>query len=154
MVAALIALFVALAGGASAAPPSPPNIGSPGKTVPCGDIVGARWTVRDRLSGEGLTGTHYSVSATNFACATTRSLVVKLTQRRSRGTGVTALLPGFMCATGIPAGVQIMRARCVIGTKPSDFIPHPGQKVFAFGACVAIPARHEHMSCATRRLPR
>ena len=59
-----------------------------------------------------------------------------------------------MCATGIPAGVQIMHARWVIGTKTSDFIPHPGQKLFAFGACVAIPARHEHMSCTTRRLPR
>ena len=154
MVVALIALFVALAGGASAAPPSPPNIGSPGKTVACGDIVGARWTVRDRVSGEGLTGTHYSLSATNFPCARARSLAVTLTHRRSRGMDVTALLPGFMCATGIPAGMQNTRARCVIGTKTSDFIPHPGQKLFAFGACVAIPARHEHMSCTTRKLPR
>jgi hypothetical protein len=146
--ATLVSVTVALAGGAlhAGAALNPP------KAAPCGDIVGGAWSVRDRLSGKGLTGSHYTVAATNFPCAKARTLVAKLTRRRSLGPGPTALLPGFMCISGIPKGIQLQHGGCAVGTSPI-LMPTPGIKSFKWQACVAIPARHEHPSCTTRRLP-
>jgi hypothetical protein len=143
----LIAAAVALAGsrlhaGATLAPP---------KVVPCGDVAGGTWVVRDRLSGKGLTGSHYTVAAVNFPCATARTLAVTLTRRKSLGPGPTALLRGYMCITGIPKGLQLAHGGCSVGTSPI-LLPTGGIKSFKWQACTAIPARHEHMTCTTRRL--
>jgi len=143
----LAAATVGLAGGA----PRAEALSKPPKAVPCGDIVGGTWTVRDRVSGKGLSGTHYTVTATSFPCARARTLVVKLTRRKSLGPGPTPLLSGFMCITGIPKGVQLQHGGCSVGTSPM-IMPTSTSKVFSWKACVAIPARHEHPSCATRTL--
>ena len=122
------------------------------KVVTCGDIVGGAWTVRDRVSGERLTGSHYTVAVINYPCASARTLVAKLTRRRSLGPGPTSLLRGFMCITGIPAGLQLQHGGCAVGTSPI-LMPTPNIKSFKWQACVSVPARHEHPSCTTRRLP-
>ena len=119
--------------------------------VACGDIAGGTWTVRDRLSGKALTGSHYTVGAVSFPCSTARSLVVKLTHRRSLGPGPVALLPGFMCISGLPKGVQLQHGGCSVGTSPV-LMPTAGLKSFKWQACVAIPSRREHLSCTTRKL--
>jgi hypothetical protein len=144
----LASAIVGLAGGA----PGAQALSKPPKAVPCGDIIGGTWSVKDRLSGQGLSGNHYTVAATNFPCAKARTLVVKLTRRKSLGPGPTALLPGFMCITGIPKGVQLQHGGCSVGTSP-NIMPTSTSKVFSWKACVAIPARHEHPSCTTRKLP-
>jgi hypothetical protein len=142
----VVSAVVGLAGGA----PRAEAVSKPPKAVACGDIVGGTWSVRDRLSGKGLSGSHYTVHATNFPCAKARMLVVKLTRRKSLGPGPTALLPGFMCISGIPKGVQLQHGGCSVGTSP-NIMPAAGSKVFSWQACVAIPARHEHPTCTTRR---
>jgi len=125
---------------------------APPKVVQCGDIAAAVWTVRDRLSGKGLTGSHYTVGAVSFPCSTARRLAAKLTHRRSLGPGPTSLLPGFMCLTGGTKGLQLEHGGCSVGTSPI-LMPTATIKSFKWQACRAIPARHEHMSCTTRMLP-
>jgi hypothetical protein len=145
---ALLAVVVAvLAGGAvrAGATLAPP------KQTPCGDIVGGAWTVRDRESGTGLTGSHYTVVAINFPCAKARTYVAKLTRRRSLGPGPTALLPGFMCITGLPKGFQLQHGGCSVGTSPV-LMPTAAVKSFKWQACAAVMARRAHLSCTTRKL--
>jgi hypothetical protein len=144
----LLAAAVGLVGGA----PRADALSKPPKAVLCGDIAGGVWSVRDRLSGKGLSGTHYTVTATSFPCARARALVVKLTRRTSLGPGPTALLAGFMCITGLPKGVQLQHGGCSVGTSPM-IMPTAQSKVFSWRACIAIPARHEHPTCTTRTLP-
>jgi hypothetical protein len=135
------ALVLALAVGAVA--------GSARATLaPCGDIAGGRWTVSDYESGTHLTGTHYTVVAVNFPCSLARSFVTRLTHRRSLGPGPTALLPGFMCITGIPKGLQLQHGGCSLGTRPV-LMPTAGVKSFKWQACVAIG--HQHPTCTTRK---
>jgi hypothetical protein len=124
----------------------------PPKSTSCGDVTGGPWVVRDRLSGKGLTGSHYTVATVNFPCSKARTLVAKVTRMRSLGPGPSALLPGFMCLTGIPAGQQAQHGGCSVGTSPI-LLPTAGIKSFKWQACVAIPSRREHMSCTTRKLP-
>jgi len=123
---------------------------APPKVVPCGDIVGGPWSVSDYESATKLAGSHYTVAAVNFPCATARKLVAKLTRRRSLGPGPTALLPGFMCLTGIPKGLQLQHGGCSVGTSPV-LMPVAGLKSFKWQACVAIPARHLHLTCTTHK---
>jgi len=125
---------------------------APPKVIACGDIAGGTWMVRDRLSGKGLTGSHYTVGAINFPCSTARALAAKLTRRRSLGPGPTALLPGFMCLTGIPKGRQLEHGGCSVGTS-QVLMPTATIKSFKWQACRTIPQRHEHPSCTTRALP-
>jgi hypothetical protein len=143
----LTALVATVSSTASAAVPAPP------KVTPCGDIVAGTWSVRDRLSGKGLAGSHYSVTAINFPCARARTLVRKLTRRTSLMPGPAPLLPGFLCITGIPKGFQIQHGGCTIARSPEELMPRPDFKSFSWKACVAIPSRQEHMSCTTRKLP-
>jgi hypothetical protein len=140
----LVAAVGAVAGraGATLAPP---------KQTQCGDIAGGVWKVSDRESGTALTGSHYTVVAVNFPCAKARTLVGKLTRRHSLGPGPTALLPGFMCITGIPKGLQLQHGGCSVGTSPI-LMPNAGVKSFKWQACVAIPARHLHPTCTTHKL--
>src|SRR4029079_6807074 len=114
LVLAAVLLTAALAGRVARAGPTRARL----RQTPCGDIVGGAWTVHDRESGTGLTGSHYTVVAVNFPCATARANVAKLTRRRSLGPGPTALLPGFMCLTGIPKGLQLQHGGCSVGTSP------------------------------------
>ena len=125
---------------------------APPKVVQCGDIAAAVWTVRDRLSGKGLTGSHYTVGAISFPCSTARRLAAKLTHRRSLGPGPTSLLPGFMCLTGIPKGLQLEHGGCSVGTSPILSAYGDDQELQMAGV-QGDPARHEHMSCTTRMLP-
>lgn len=122
------------------------------KLTSCGDIRGGTWLVRDRLSGKGLTGSHYTVATVNFPCSKARTLVAKVTRMKSLGRGPSALLPGFTCLTGIPAGLQAQHGGCSVGTSP-NLMPTAGIRSFRWQACVAIPSRREHMRCTTRKLP-
>jgi hypothetical protein len=143
VVAALVlALAVGAVAGSARATLAPP------KQTPCGDIAGGRWTVSDYESGTHLTGTHYTVVAVNFPCSLARSFVTRLTHRRSLGPGPTALLPGFMCITGIPKGLQLQHGGCSLGTRPV-LMPTAGVKSFKWQACVAIG--HQHPTCTTRK---
>jgi len=144
----LVFVIVAFAGGAfrAAAALTPP------KAAPCGDMVGGPWSVKDRVSGKSLSGNHYTVSTVNYPCAKARTFVAKLTRRRSLGPGPVALLPGFMCISGLPKGVQLQHGACGVGTSPV-IMPTPGVKTFSWQACVAIPARHLHPTCTTRTRP-
>jgi hypothetical protein len=125
---------------------------APPKVVACGDIAAGTWTVRDKLSGKGLTGSHYTVGAIHFPCSTARTLAAKLTRRRSLGPGPTSLLPGYTCLTGIPKGFQLEHGGCAVGTSPI-LMPTANIKSFKWQACRAIPTRHQHVTCTTRSLP-
>jgi hypothetical protein len=156
------ALVLALAFGAAAAgaratkpPPkqttkTPPKQTTkrPPKETQCGDIAGGRWTVSDYESGTRLTGTHYTVVAFSFPCSLARSFVKRLTHRPSLGPGPTALLPGFMCLTGIPKGMQLQHGSCALGSTPV-VVPTAGVKSFTWQACVKIG--NQHRTCTTRK---
>ena len=73
------------------------------------------------------------------------------TQALARSWGLSALLPGFMCISGLPKGVQLQHGGCSVGTSPV-LMPTAGLKSFKWQACVAIPSRREHLSCTTRKL--
>jgi hypothetical protein len=150
VVAALV-LALAFCAAAAATKPPPKQATKPPKQTQCGDIAGGVWKVSDRESGTALTGSHYTVVAVNFPCAKARAFVAKLTRRRSLGPGPTALLPGFMCITGIPKGLQLQHGGCSVGTSPI-LMPNAGVKSFKWQACAAVMARHLHPTCTTRKL--
>jgi hypothetical protein len=143
--ALVVALAVGAVAGSAGATLAPP------KQTQCGDIAAGVWKVRDRESGTALTGSHYTVVAVNFPCAKARTFVAKLTRRRSLGPGPTALLPGFMCITGIPKGLQLQHGGCSVGMSPI-LMPNAGVKSFKWQACAAVMARHLHPTCTTRKL--
>jgi hypothetical protein len=116
-------------------------------------MIGGDWSVKDRLSGKGLKGSHYSVATINFPCAKARGFVAKLTRRTSLMPGPAPLLPGFLCITGIPKGLQLQHGGCTVARTPEELMPRPDFKSFRWQACVAVPSRNEHMTCTTRTLP-
>ena len=132
----------AIAGGTTVALP---------KLTNCGDIAAGTWLVPDRLSGKALTGRYYSVHAINFPCAKARTLVIRITHMRSPGRGPASLVPGFMCLTGIPAGLQLEHGGCSVGTSPM-LVPTAAIRSFRWQACRSIRGRSEHRRCATRVL--
>jgi hypothetical protein len=140
--------FCAAAASARATKPPPKQTTKPPKQIQCGDIAGGRWTVSDYESGTRLTGTHYTVVAADFPCSLARSFVKRLTHRPSLGPGPTALLPGFMCLTGIPKGMQLQHGSCALGSTPV-LVPTAGIKSFTWQACVKTG--HQHPTCTTRK---
>lgn len=114
----------------------------------CGDILGASWTAREGT--HSVTGSHYSVSATNFACATARRLAAQMTHKKSPGTGFNRkLLPGYTCLVSVPPGFLLSRGGCSVGTKV--VLMNPSIKSFTWHVCEAVPARREHLLCTIRR---
>jgi hypothetical protein len=117
-------------------------------TRDCGDIRAATWGFRQGT--HSVTGSHYSVGAVNFPCATARGLAAKMTYKKSAGTGFDRkLLPGYTCLVSVPAGVRLSRGGCSVGVKVT--LMDPNIKSFSWHVCEAVPARHEHMLCTVRR---
>ena len=127
---------------------APSAMGRSSATRDCGDIHGATWGARQ--GAHSVTGSHYSVSATNFPCATARRLAAKLTYKRSAGTGFNRkLLPGYTCLVSVPPGFLLSRGGCSVGAKV--ILLDPKIKSFGWHVCEAVPARHEHVLCTVRR---
>ena len=147
------AALLMLAGLAMLSPPAPAATPPPPKTTPCGDMVGGAWSVKDRVSGKSLKGSHYTVTALNFPCAKARAFVAKLTRRTSLMQGPAPLLPGFLCISGIPKGLQLQHGACIVARTPEELMPRPDFKSFGWQACVAVPSRNEHVSCTRARFP-
>ena len=66
------------------------------------------------------------------------------------------LLLGYSCLVMVPPGFQLSRGRCFPGTNLALLQMQisrmdPKMKSFSWTACVAVPARHEHMLCTVRR---
>jgi hypothetical protein len=114
----------------------------------CGDISGATWSARQ--GAHSATGSHYTVVATSFPCATARRLAAKLTYAKAAVTGFNRqLLPGYTCLVSVPPGFLMSRGGCFVGTKV--VLMDPKAKSFSWHVCEAVPARHEHMLCTVRR---
>jgi hypothetical protein len=114
----------------------------------CGDIRAATWDFRQ--GAHSITGSHYSVSATNFACATARKLAAKMTFKKAAGTGFNrTMLPGYTCLVAVPTGFLLSRGSCSVGAKV--ILMDPNVKSFSWHVCEAVPARHEHPLCTVRR---
>jgi hypothetical protein len=127
---------------------APSAVARPSATRDCGDIRAATWGFRDGAGS--ITGSHYSVRATNFPCATARGLAAKMTYKKSTGTGFNRkLLPGYTCLVSVPPGFRLGRGGCSVGVKVT--LMDPNIKSFTWGVCQAFPARHEHMLCTVRR---
>jgi len=114
----------------------------------CGDIRGATWGFRQ--GSHSITGSHYSVGAENFPCATARRLAAKLTYKKATRTGYNrTLLPGYTCVVAVPAGFLLSRGSCFVGAK--IILMDRKAKRFGWAVCEAVPARHEHPLCTVRR---
>ena len=117
-------------------------------TRDCGDIRAATWGIRE--GSHSITGSHYSVGANNFPCATARGLAAKMTYTKSAGTGWNQkLLPGYTCLVSVPPGFKLSRGGCSVGGKVT--LMDPNIKSFNWHVCEAVPARNEHMLCTVRR---
>ena len=161
LVLAALCVGAALAGSASAAVAAPSAVARPSATRDCGDIRAASWSFRQDT--HSITGSHYSVRASNLACATARSLAAKMTYKKlpmtyepSPGGFDRKLLLGYSCLVMVPPGFQLSRGRCFPGTNLALLQLQisrmdPKMKSFSWTACVAVPARHEHMLCTVRR---
>jgi hypothetical protein len=127
---------------------APSAVARSSATRDCGDIRAAIWGTREGT--RSIVGSHYSVNAINFPCATARRLAAKMTYKKSAGTGFDRkLLPGYTCLVSVPPGFRLSRGGCSVGAKVT--LMDPNIKSFAWHVCVAIPARHEHMICTVRR---
>jgi hypothetical protein len=115
----------------------------PGQTN-CGDMAGPVWHLIPVNEKRGATGSHYSVSATNMACAKARALALKMTHLRSPGKGLnSSILPGYTCVMP-PANQPLTIGGCVAGRV---LLPTPGSTGFNWHQCQYVQGTGAHPTC-------